>query len=1119
MAIEKKPSIYSDRGSIGSADELDEYGVWVKSEPQILSAHSSDIKETSGLPPVLSDLAVKSASEDISDDDFADDLSSGEFTDDDFTSTAASTASDDDDASADVSSAFDDFDFASDENEKTDLIDDVVNNIEDAVETKTAGEDDLGGIDDIEEDNLQDFEASASSSEIDDDFDIDSLTEDDDTDISISGDTDANDIDLSAETGDLDLSSLDDSSIDVSSLEEEYEVPTVKAISGNKDIKITENIEKNISIQENNTSIIQNKESGSGREDSPSDLSTQLLLKIANELSSIRGELSELKREFSIVRSSAPQDFVPEANTGEPEAEHSGFFLEEEDETIALTGDELDNILNTADFTEESGANETPESDFSAVMDSDIMDTAGLDSSIMESEIMDTDPLADISSGDDLMADSTEPEDINIDIDEAPESIEIAEPEKETEETEEIEIETVEFEDIASDEIASAEPVSDTEISGLTGISDNFDKETATVDTQISELEYDDGFTVIGDDIEESGTLSETLKDSPVEEIEITEETLIEEIDETEETPFEEVEITEETLIEEVDETEEIPVEEIEITEETPIEEADEIEETPVEETDEAEDSSDNDTEEEYIDIGDLGIDLDSDASADEEASAEADGLDIDLSQVDFSDEITAVENTEDFQIDEIVYLDDAEIDSGADDDFQFDEAIYFDDDFDAGDNIAESADSTDNTGGSADENAGISESGDFTDFTGGSIDESAVVSGSGDIADYASDNTDDDEIQIDESKDSDELKVLREEGAQLSTYPPDNVSYLEDDNKDNQNASDSLGFNADELDSDPIDLSDAVIDEPVLSTEGIDEPVTEPDIDLESIEDISSFNIEETAEEEQTQEEIEDASADTDLQAFEDASLDEALNDNSSIDLSEDTLDIELSEDDSLDIELSEDDTLDIELSEDDTLDTDMSGEDNLDIELSADDSLGFDLSEEDDDSVIDEEMDVDIPADDLLISDDLPSHITSSIDDDFEQVIPEGFEAEMEESLASFDDEPEEEKVADSIDNTPVIPNETSSIINKEEKPSASVAAQAISDAVELSDTGKQQTTGGSNNYMLIPTELKSELRNILSYMDQLLDSLPENKIEEFAKSEYFDSYKKLFKELGLV
>jgi hypothetical protein len=35
----------------------------------------------------------------------------------------------------------------------------------------------------------------------------------------------------------------------------------------------------------------------------------------------------------------------------------------------------------------------------------------------------------------------------------------------------------------------------------------------------------------------------------------------------------------------------------------------------------------------------------------------------------------------------------------------------------------------------------------------------------------------------------------------------------------------------------------------------------------------------------------------------------------------------------------------------------------------------------------------------------------------------------------------------------------------------------------------------------------------------MDKLLEALPDEKIEEFAKSEYYDTYKKLFKELGLA
>ena len=49
-------------------------------------------------------------------------------------------------------------------------------------------------------------------------------------------------------------------------------------------------------------------------------------------------------------------------------------------------------------------------------------------------------------------------------------------------------------------------------------------------------------------------------------------------------------------------------------------------------------------------------------------------------------------------------------------------------------------------------------------------------------------------------------------------------------------------------------------------------------------------------------------------------------------------------------------------------------------------------------------------------------------------------------------------------------------------------------------------------------IPLELKNEIKSVLTYMDQLLEALPEKKIEEFAKSEYFETYKHLFEELGI-
>jgi hypothetical protein len=73
------------------------------------------------------------------------------------------------------------------------------------------------------------------------------------------------------------------------------------------------------------------------------DLSTQLLMKIADELAAIKDELSTLKDDISVIRSEKPE-------------QSGGFFDEEDDGKLALTGDELNNIIHTADFTEDTGA-------------------------------------------------------------------------------------------------------------------------------------------------------------------------------------------------------------------------------------------------------------------------------------------------------------------------------------------------------------------------------------------------------------------------------------------------------------------------------------------------------------------------------------------------------------------------------------------------------------------------------------------------------------------------------------------------------------------------------------------------------------------------------------------
>jgi pilus assembly protein FimV len=92
------------------------------------------------------------------------------------------------------------------------------------------------------------------------------------------------------------------------------------------------------------------------------DLSTELLKKIAEELSSIRGELVTLRSRIGEIVAPAEPPAAKAAEElslpGEESGPSGGFFDEEEDETIALTGDELDNILNTADFTEETAETE-----------------------------------------------------------------------------------------------------------------------------------------------------------------------------------------------------------------------------------------------------------------------------------------------------------------------------------------------------------------------------------------------------------------------------------------------------------------------------------------------------------------------------------------------------------------------------------------------------------------------------------------------------------------------------------------------------------------------------------------------------------------------------------------
>ena len=84
----------------------------------------------------------------------------------------------------------------------------------------------------------------------------------------------------------------------------------------------------------------------------PRGASSEILTRIEEELKSIRTDLTELRNELSGLRKAGGEAPIESPRSG-AEAQ-SGFFDEDEDETIALTGDELDNILNTAEITEEA---------------------------------------------------------------------------------------------------------------------------------------------------------------------------------------------------------------------------------------------------------------------------------------------------------------------------------------------------------------------------------------------------------------------------------------------------------------------------------------------------------------------------------------------------------------------------------------------------------------------------------------------------------------------------------------------------------------------------------------------------------------------------------------------
>lgn len=314
--------------------ELEQYGVWVKVGPEEISAEEEDSIEDDF---ELHDLHHEEAVEDYSELTDEEEQLLGELEED-----------------------IDNADIALDEEPAVEPIE-VESEKLAVAENETEAEEIATEVEDIDIDDLTEMEEEDGTGRGEGSGDEDTGAEDEMFDIDI-------DEDLLLGTDDIeDLENLDIEGLlneDMQELEEDVR-GLENAEKEKGDFDDLEALEAEL---ESEDELLDIEDLDSSRESASSaepPHSVEILSKIEKELLSIKNELSSLKEELSSLRASKEPSSSPSFGEKEKpsdelsmEQEDTGFFDEDEDETIALTGDELDNILNTANFTEENGTEE-----------------------------------------------------------------------------------------------------------------------------------------------------------------------------------------------------------------------------------------------------------------------------------------------------------------------------------------------------------------------------------------------------------------------------------------------------------------------------------------------------------------------------------------------------------------------------------------------------------------------------------------------------------------------------------------------------------------------------------------------------------------------------------------
>lgn len=191
------------------------------------------------------------------------------------------------------------------------------------------------------------------------------------------------DFNTDSNVGNAEKDSNDSEDVDLSAFGIDSDSDETPVTSNVQESKKVEVVDYDLSISDDaettaapTVAIVQDSSSEAVNKEETENVSTQLLKQIVADLSGLKSEINTLKSEFEELKSrdfsetqSLSKNIEPDVIEVPEEEENTGFFSgRDEDETIALSGDELNNIMQTADFSDDELA--MPESSDEVVEDS-----------------------------------------------------------------------------------------------------------------------------------------------------------------------------------------------------------------------------------------------------------------------------------------------------------------------------------------------------------------------------------------------------------------------------------------------------------------------------------------------------------------------------------------------------------------------------------------------------------------------------------------------------------------------------------------------------------------------------------------------------------------------------